>query len=112
MGHKGAHTYLFIVLSDEGQRPDDQLGDVAVLVQNVDVVVRGNAVYALPLIFLGPVHDCLLLEREGEGEGEGEREGGRAREREKESEREGEGEGEGGRAREREKESEREGEGE
>ena len=60
---------------------DLQLGHVAVLVQHMDVVVRGDAVDALPFVLLGPVH--LHSKAAGgrggaDGGGEGSMERGRA----------------------------------
>ena len=44
--------YLLVVLSDEGVWSHHQLGHVAVLVQDMYVVVGRDAVDALPLVFL------------------------------------------------------------
>ena len=66
--------HLFIVLSNEGLGTHDYLGDVAVLVQDVDVVVGRNAVDAFRLrVLLSPIHLGLGLHAGGERGGARER---------------------------------------
>ena len=49
---KVPNAHLLIVLSDEGLWSHHQFGHVAVLVQDMDVVVGRDAVDALALVFL------------------------------------------------------------